>query len=103
MDLFGVKYCGGCNPLIDRSGLVRKIEKLLPPGCRLVTDRPLNRWEVALLVCGCPIACANRPAVRSMARHWIRVGGQTLDLEFVPEDGMAGAIVLKMKGLKRKP
>ena len=102
MNLIGVRYCGGCNPLIDRPGLVREIEKLLPPSCRLVTDRPLNRWEVALLVCGCPIACADRPAVRSMARHWIRVGGQTLDLDFVPEDRMAGVIVLKIRELKRK-
>jgi hypothetical protein len=37
-----------------------------------------------------------------MARHWIRVGGQTLDFEFVPEDRMAGVIVLKIRELKRK-
>jgi hypothetical protein len=36
-----------------------------------------------------------------MARHWIRVGGQTLDWEFVPEDRMAGVIVLKIRALKK--
>lgn len=102
MGLIGLKYCGGCNPLIDRPGLVREIEKLLPPGYNLVTDRTSNRWETAILVCGCPIACADRPDVRSIARHWVRVGGATVDWELVPKDRMAGVIMGKIQELKMK-
>jgi len=102
MGLIGVKYCGGCNPHIDRSGLVKEIEKLLPPDCRLTTDRLSSGWEIAIFVCGCPIACADRPAVRHMSRHWIRVRGATVDLELVPEDEMAVVIARKIKTLKTK-
>ena len=98
----GIKYCGGCNPHIDRAGLVREIEKLLPEGHSLATDKPPTPWETAILVCGCPIACADCPDVRGMAKHWIRVGGTTVDLESVPEDKMARVIIEKLKDAKIK-
>ncbi len=98
LKIIGVKYCGGCNPQIDRSALVEEIKKSLPPECRLSTDRPAHPWETAILVCGCPIACANRPEVWSLARNWIRVGGATIDLESVPADRMAEIIIKKITG-----
>jgi 3-hydroxyacyl-[acyl-carrier-protein] dehydratase len=101
MRVIGVKYCGGCNPHIDRSGLVREIEKLLQPDCRLTTDAPSSRWETAIFVCGCPIACVDRPAVRNMSRHWIRVAGETIDLESVPEDRMAAVVARKIRALNQ--
>ena len=89
----GIKYCGGCNPRIDRAELVRAIEKLLPQDCILGTERPSHPWDLAILVCGCPVACANRPAIRSLARRWVVVGGETVDLESVPREQMAAAII----------
>jgi len=96
MGLIGIKYCGGCNPLIDRPGLVREIEKLLHPGLRLVADMTSTPWEIGILVCGCPIACADRPDVRGISKRWIRVGGPTVDLDFIQEDKMAAVIVEKI-------
>ena len=100
MARIGVKYCGGCNPRIDRSKLVREIVRMMPPESRLVAESPLNPWDAGILVCGCPVACADRPEVRRMARRWIRVGGETVDLESVPEDGMARVIAGKLKTLE---
>ncbi|MCX5847150.1 MAG: hypothetical protein NTW12_12480 [Deltaproteobacteria bacterium] len=103
MGLVGVKYCGGCNPHIDRAGLVRDIEKLLPPGHRLTTDRPPScPWETAILVCGCEVKCAHRPAIRSLDRRWILVGGSTVDLDLVPEGKLAGFIVRKKLKLEKE-
>lgn len=102
MDLIGIKYCGGCNPVINRSELVEEIEKLLSPGYSLVTDGPTNQWQLAILICGCPIACADNPTLRRMAKHWIRVGGSTVDLEIVPQDRMAGMVVQRTQKLKMK-
>jgi hypothetical protein len=103
MCLIGVKYCGGCNPRIDRAGLVREIEKLLPPDYRLTNDpSPFDLWETAILVCGCEVKCANRPYIRSLSRRWILVGGSTVDLDLVPEDKMAGFIVRKKLKLGRE-
>jgi 3-hydroxyacyl-[acyl-carrier-protein] dehydratase len=92
----GVKYCGGCNPQIDRSGLVEEIRRRLPPEFRLGTDRPEQPREKALLVCGCPIACADRPEVRRLARRWIRIGGATVDRESVPAEKMAEVVIGKI-------
>jgi len=100
MNRIGVKYCGGCNPRIDRSGLVRNIRSLLTPDTRLLAESHSEPWDTGLLICGCPVACADRPDVRRMAHRWIRVGGETVDLECVPEDRMARFIAQKLKSLQ---
>lgn len=100
MDQIGLKYCGGCNPHIDRSGLVREIESRLPSGCTLTTDQPSDPWKIAILVCGCPKACADRPVIKSMARCWIHVGGATVEWEPVSKERMAEAIVRKIQEIK---
>lgn len=97
MNLVGVKYCGGCNPFIDRTALVQEIEKLLPPGWKLVTERQPDQWEKAILVCGCPVACANRPEVKGLARQWVLISGPMIDLEMVPEEKMAAVVVRKIQ------
>jgi 3-hydroxyacyl-[acyl-carrier-protein] dehydratase len=93
LNLVGLKYCGGCNPVIDRAALVGEIEKLLPAGWKLVTERQADSWEMALLVCGCPVACANRPEVKGLARQWVLISGPMIDSEVVPEKEMAAVIV----------
>lgn len=102
MEPIGIKYCGGCNPLIDRPGLVREIENLLQPGLLLVTAMTSSPWEIGILVCGCPIACADRPDVRCVAERWIRVGGASVDLDSIREDKMAAVIVEKIYLLQTK-
>jgi hypothetical protein len=93
----GVKYCGGCNPAIDRSELVREIEKLLPRGFSLTTDQSSGPWDIGILVCGCPTACADKPEIRDVARRWIVVAGGLIDLDALPEAKMAEAVVQKIK------
>ncbi len=92
----GIKYCGGCNPLIDRQGLVRDIEKLLPPNLRLATDITPSPWKIGILVCGCPIACADRANIRGISKRWIRVGGASVDLDSMEIGEMASSIVRKI-------
>lgn len=92
----GVKYCGGCNPVIDRTGLIREIEKLLPSDHRLITEQCSQPRDVGILVCGCPVACADKPEIRNLARRWIIIAGGLVDLEAVPEEKMARAVVQKI-------
>jgi hypothetical protein len=100
--LIGVKYCGGCNPVIDRVRLVSEIRKLLPPEYVLTTDKLSNPWDIAILVCGCSAACADKPDAKSLARQWILVSGNAVDLENIPEEKMAGFIVKKILRGKNK-
>ena len=94
--MIGLRYCGGCNPVIDRSALVQKIEQLLPPGFKLVTGQPAAPYEKAILVCGCPTACADKPDLRRLAKQWIVISGPMVDLETWPEDKMAEVVVKKI-------
>lgn len=97
MGLIGLKYCGGCNPIIDREALVKEIERLLPAGWKLIAERQADPWERALLVCGCPVACANRPEIKDWARCWVVVSGPMVDLQAVPETEMAKVIIRKLQ------
>lgn len=101
MGMIGIKYCGGCNPRIDRAGLVRKLETLLPPEDGLDILRPSMNCSLAVLVCGCEIACADRPEVRRLARRWIVVGGSTVDHRDAPEDQLAEVVVRRINALKK--
>jgi hypothetical protein len=97
MKLVGVKYCGGCNPLIDRAKLALEIEKILPPEFILTTDQTFNPWYVGILICGCPTACMDRPDIRNLARKWIIVAGSSVDLYNAPEEKLAAIVARKMK------
>jgi len=99
MKLIGVKYCGGCNPLIDRAKLVREIGKLLPPEYSLTTDQSSNTWDVGILICGCSTACADKPEFNNLARKWIIVAGSSVDLDNAPEEKLATIVVRKIKHL----
>lgn len=50
----GVKYCGGCNPRYDRTGLVDLLKWDFPD----VTTDLTQPVDHVVVVCGCPSACA---------------------------------------------
>jgi 4-hydroxybutyrate CoA-transferase len=93
----GVKYCGGCNPHIDRAKLALEIEKLLPPEFSLTTDQTFNPWDIGILICGCPTACVDKPDVRGLAQKWIIVAGSSVDLDNAAEEKLAAIVARKMK------
>jgi hypothetical protein len=95
--VIGIKYCGGCNPLIDRAKLAMEIEKLLPPEYSLTTEQYANPWDIGIMICGCPTACVDKPAVRGLARKWIIVAGKSIDLDNVPEEKLTAVVVRKIK------
>ena len=93
----GIKYCGGCNPHIDRAKLALEIEKLLPPEYSLTTDQTFNSWALGILICGCPTACADKPEFKNLARKWIVVAGNSVDLNSAPKEVLADIVVRKLK------
>lgn len=54
----GVKFCGGCNPYIDRKRLVEKVKAIIPPGKFTFEYFDFDDCEVFLVVNGCSLACA---------------------------------------------
>ena len=96
MNLIGIKYCGGCNPHIDRTKLVQEIKKLLPPEYVLTTESS-SPWDIGILICGCLTACADKPEFKNLARKWIIVAGNAVDMNHVPEEELAEIIVRRIK------
>jgi hypothetical protein len=77
-----IKYCGGCNPYIDRPQLVRKVlEKL-----KTVTNVEIvsSDADVGLIVGGCPVCCVDQSEIEDQASAWIIVGGTLVNHVDVP-------------------
>ena len=97
--LIGVKYCGGCNPTIDRVGIVSEIQKMLPRGFTLTSDTNAAPWETGIMICGCIAACIDKPEIRNLTRRWIIVAGNNVDMLEVSEKEIARTIVERIKSL----
>ena len=93
----GIKYCGGCNPVIDRTKLAQEIEKLLSPEYSLSKDESFNNWDIGILICGCLTACADKPDFKNLARKWIIVAGNSVDLDNAHEEKLADIVSDKIK------
>ena len=99
MNFIGIKYCGGCNPHIDRKKLVQEIEKLLPLE-HILTTKQSSPWNIGIMVCGCMTACADRPEFTKLARKWIFVAGSSVDLDDAPEEKLADIAIRKITNMK---
>lgn len=92
----GIKYCGGCNPAIDRGLLARRVvEGIGPAGCR-VQYSDFSGCEAVLVINGCSVACAETPGGRGL----ITVAGPSLDGEACPEEQLPNRVTEKILGLK---
>ena len=65
-----VKYCGGCNPRYDRTGLVRKVKEDFP-AVDLVYGASSQASDFVLVVCGCPVGCASHEELRGALGKWV--------------------------------
>lgn len=93
----GVKFCGGCNPQIDRGKVFRQLKNLLPENYCVAPLGEREEWDTGLLICGCAVACADRPEVRKKARRWILVSGEMVDFWFTPEAEIASVVAQKLQ------
>ena len=81
-----VKYCGGCNPSIDRAELVGKVAVLLAErnaDWKLVTMKEID-FDAVLLVNGCPVGCVQKQFLKE-TRPVILVAGESIQREKVAE------------------
>jgi hypothetical protein len=95
--LIGFKYCGGCNPVINRAQLVQEIQRRLSAEFTLATDQSPTQWDIGILVCGCLSACADKPDFRNLARRWIIIAGNSVDYGDAPEKDLAEIVLNKLK------
>lgn len=95
-----VKYCGGCNPGIERE---RIAAALAGAGARLVYPGKDGGEPVAvflLIINGCETGCVT-PEDYPGYRHTLVVRGQSIDHSHCPEDQLPDSIIaawLKTRG-----
>ena len=68
-----IKFCGGCNPAIERGQLARIIRQDLADGVRWVSAE--EEVDLLLIICGCLTACADRTDVKEKAVQSLAIAG----------------------------
>ncbi len=83
-----MKYCGGCNPEIDRGRLVKHVQALSRgEGDAVAFVGHAAEGDLLLQVNGCPRACLEEDGPGpGGAGKTISVQGARVDLEAVPEE-----------------
>jgi hypothetical protein len=59
---FALKFCGGCNPTIERGTVAQRIQEGLSSGVCWVSAE--EERDFILIINGCPTACANTAEIR---------------------------------------
>jgi len=95
----GVKYCGGCNPVIDRKRVLEGVQELVfRDGIGFVPAADPEAVTV-LILSGCPADCATRPGIQPPA-GWVVVAGETVQHRAVPEEQIPATVAEFLRLLK---
>ena len=89
-----VKYCGGCNPAIDRANLVGKLALLVAeahPEWKLVALND-GDYDALILINGCPVGCVQKQFLDEK-RPVFLVAGESLQRQKVSERELAQALM----------
>jgi len=86
-----IKYCGGCNPVINRKKIVDEVVHKLQR--RTALELVGDRADIGLIVGGCPVCCVNMDEVRPLARRLVTVGGELVNFVKVPIAQLSEIIV----------
>ena len=100
----GIRYCGGCNPQIDRSGVIRVLKEALEKqGIRasFSTDK-FGSYDILLLMNGCIHACLEEAYLKEgHTTRFISVKGEMVDDTFIAEESIPDFLVKKISGLSQ--
>ena len=96
--VIGINFCGGCNPVIDRSAIAREISAALTEAGFEVA---FNDWDADFIIrlSGCSANCAER--YHPEAETGLSIAGLSLDAVFAAEDDLAGLAVAAVEAYYR--
>jgi hypothetical protein len=98
----GLRYCGGCNPQIDRARAVRGLQeglKKLGMAVNFTADRD-SVVDLLLLVNGCAHACLEEAYLKQGGNiPFISVKGEMVDSHYVRVDRIPEILIKKIAEL----
>jgi hypothetical protein len=102
----GIRYCGGCNPQIDRSGVITSLKEALKKiGMEVdFTADKQGAVDTVLLINGCIHACLEEAYLKKgHTTRFISVKGEMVDSHYVKEDHIPDFLVTKIVDLLDPP
>ena len=106
MPSIGLRYCGGCNPQIDRSKVIRKVkEGLKKIGLKVdfCTDKEIDT-DIILLINGCMHACLEEEYLREGdSPQFISIKGEMVESQYVKEEHIPEFLIKKIVDLLNSP
>jgi hypothetical protein len=98
----GIRYCGGCNPQIDRAKVVSNLKaglEAMEMDVELTTDRN-KTINLALLINGCAHACLEEEYMREGSNiPFISVKGEMVDDSYMPEEAIPKFLIERIAHL----
>lgn len=83
-----VRYCGGCNPEIDRGETVDQIAEILGEKAKW-TYNPGDPADIILHVCGCAHACLDEKYQEPGCRSLVSVQGLRVNRQYADPGNLA--------------
>lgn len=90
-----IRYCGGCNPEIDRGETAGRIEKLLDGRAEFTRD-PRARPDVTLHVSGCAHACIDEDNTNPGPEPVVSIQGLRVNRHVTGPGEIAPAVAEKL-------
>ena len=106
MFTIGLRRCGGCNPQIDRSRVLRSLkEGLKKMGMEVdFTTERQRAVDIVLLINGCMHACLEEAYLKEGHNtRFISVKGEMVDTQYVKEDYIPDFLINKIVDLLDSP
>ena len=77
-----IKFCGGCNPHLERGELAHKVRQGVSPSQWVSRE---EESDLVLIINGCPTACAERAEIQKNSRACLVIQpGGVSDIEKTP-------------------
>jgi hypothetical protein len=102
----GIRFCGGCNPWIDRGRIALELREALEGlGCRVAAGGG-NEADIVVFLCGCPSGCAFRDHPGNIPS--VVVAAATVDFGEVGEERIVPEVLARVERFlenrrKRRP
>jgi len=106
MFTIGLRYCGGCNPQIDRARVIGDLkEGLQKQGLRIsFSTEKQGDFDILLLMNGCMRACLEQEYICTDYKDQIiSVKGEMVGREYVKEDHIPEFLIKKIVDLLNSP
>ncbi len=95
--VIAIKFCGGCNPRVNRGAIAAKLAALLAArGCRVVFNA-LDDAGAVIYLSGCAANCARRYSESDLPA--VAIAGEMIDGLATPATDLANAAVAKVVSL----